>query len=129
MSIRLYEQPLTCADLSMENLVKILKSLAELNRLRIVMVIGKGSLSVTEIIHATDLPQTLVSFHLRTLRNSQIVRTERNGPFIYYRLSSPDLIDVLSHLSQQTNTAIGALDGKPDDQFKKGRLKQAKGET
>ena len=113
----------------MENLVKILKSLAELNRLRIVMVIGKGSLSVTEIIHATDLPQTLVSFHLRTLRNSQIVRTERNGPFIYYRLSSPDLIDVLSHLSQQTNTAMGALDGKPDDQFKKGRLKQAKGET
>jgi DNA-binding transcriptional ArsR family regulator len=88
----------------MENLVKILKSLAELNRLRIVMAIGKDSLSVTEIIHATDLPQTLVSFHLRTLRNSEVVKTERNGPFIYYRLSSPGLIDVLSDLSQVNNS-------------------------
>jgi len=103
--------------LTMENLVKILKSLAELNRLRIVMAIGKGSLSVTEIIQATALPQTLVSFHLRTLRNSQIVRTERKGPFVYYHLSSPDLIDVLSNLSQQTNPDMGALDGKPDDKF------------
>jgi len=104
MSIRLYERALTFTGSAMENLVKILKSLGELNRLRIVMAIGKDSLSVTEIIHATDLPQTLVSFHLRTLRNSKVVKTERNGPFIYYRLSSPGLIDVLSDLSQANDS-------------------------
>jgi len=85
----------------MKHLVKKLKSLGELNRLRIVMAIGNASLSVTEIIQATELPQTLVSFHLKTLRNAEIVTTERNGPFIYYSLSSPNLIDILKDLSQQ----------------------------
>ena len=95
----------------MKNLVKILKSLADLNRLRIIMAIGKNSLSVTEIIHVTDLPQTLASFHLKTLRNAGIVKTERNGPFIYYSLSSPDLIDTLNNLAA-TNNSIAALDRK-----------------
>jgi len=88
----------------MEKLVKILKSLADLNRLRIVRAIGKGSLSVSEIIQSTDLAQTLVSFHLKTLRNAGVVRTKRDGPFIYYSLSSPNLIDILDDLSR-TNDA------------------------
>ena len=96
--------------LQMNNLIKILKSLSDLNRLRIVMAIGKGSLSVSEIIHATELPQTLVSFHLKTLRNARVVKTERNGPFIYYSLSSPHLIDILDDLSQ-TNCAVEKSDG------------------
>jgi ArsR family transcriptional regulator len=105
-----------------ENLVKILKSLAEFNRLRIVMAIGKSSLSVSEIIHATDLPQTLVSFHLKTLRNAEVVRTKRNGPFIFYSLSSPRLIDILDDLSKTNDTA--AISG--DSHFKTGSNKKAK---
>jgi DNA-binding transcriptional ArsR family regulator len=89
----------------MKNLVKILKSLSDLNRLRIVLAIGKGSVSVSEIIHATELPQTLVSFHLKTLRNAQVVQTKRNGPFIYYSLSSPKLIDILNELSHTNDDA------------------------
>ena len=46
----------------------------------------------------TSLPQTLVSFHLRPLRESGIMATERKGPFIYYSLSEPSLIDLLSSL-------------------------------
>ena len=89
----------------MNNLIKILKSLADLNRLRIVMAIDKSSISVSEIIHATELPQTLVSFHLKTLRNAGVVKTKRNGPFIYYNLSSPNLIDILNELSRTNDTA------------------------
>lgn len=98
----------------MKNLVKVLKSLADLNRLRIIMTIGKNSLSVTEILQVTDLPQTLASFHLKTLRNAGIVQTERKGPFIFYSLSSPDLIDTLNNLAA-TNNSITALDGKTPD--------------
>ncbi len=94
----------------MKNLVKILKSLSELNRLRIVLAIGKSSISVSEIIHATQLPQTLVSFHLKTLRNAGVVKTRRNGPFIYYRLSSQNLIGILNELSRTTD-AVAAEDG------------------
>lgn len=92
----------------MQNLSNLLKSLAELNRLRIVMAIGKGSLSVSEIIHATELPQTLVSFHLKTLRNASVVKTKRNGPFIYYSLCCPDLIDILDELSRANDAALAS---------------------
>ena len=92
----------------MKNLVKILKSLSDLNRLRIVMAIGKRSISVSEIIQATDLPQTLVSFHLKALRNAEVVITKRNGPFIFYSLFCPNLIDVLDELSRMNNAAASA---------------------
>ncbi len=87
-----------------ERLAKILKVLGDPNRLGILMSIGKDSRSVTEIINATGLSQTLVSFHLRTLRNAGIVKTKRNGPFIYYSFSEPGLIDILSDLSQTVNS-------------------------
>lgn len=90
--------------IEIEKLVKVFKALGESNRLEIVLSIGKDSRSVTEIINATGLSQTLVSFHLRTLRNAQIVKTKRNGPFIYYSLSDPTLIDVLNDLSLPINS-------------------------
>ena len=106
-----------------EKLVKILKALGELNRLEIVLSIGKDSRSVTEIITTTGLSQTLVSFHLRTLRNAQIVKTKRNGPFIYYSLSEPTLINILNELSLITNStgliSEKILDSVPDRLLKK----------
>jgi len=84
---------------------KILESLARLfgllrdpNRLKIIFVIGKDKKSVSEIMSETALSQTLVSFHLRPLRESGILTTERKGAFIYYSLSEPNLIDLLVSL-------------------------------
>jgi DNA-binding transcriptional ArsR family regulator len=64
------------------------------------MAIGKESLSVTELVRTTGLSQTLISFHLRIMREADIVRTERNGPFIYYSLSDRSLLGILSALFQ-----------------------------
>ena len=111
MSHYSYKYILMYSSARMNNLLKTLKSLADLNRLRIVMAIGKSSISVSEIIHATELPQTLVSFHLKTLRNAEVVRTKRNGPFIYYSLSSPNLIDILDELSRINDVTVTADGG------------------
>ncbi len=83
-----------------EKIANILKVLGDPNRLSIVMAIGKDSRSVTEIINDTGLSQTLVSFHLKVLRNAVIAKTERNGPFIYYGLTDPGLMDILDDLSR-----------------------------
>jgi len=103
-------------SLDIEKIGKIFKSLGDTNRLRIVLSIGKGSFSVTEIIHATELSQTLVSFHLRTLRNSGILKTKRNGPFIYYSLSSPDIIDILNKISRVIDSTE-LITGKANNTF------------
>lgn len=72
--------------------------LRDSNRLRILFAIGKEKNTVSEIMGETSLPQTLVSFHLRPLRESGVLATERKGPFIYYSLSESVLIDLLSSL-------------------------------
>ncbi len=84
----------------MKKLAQFIKVLGDPNRLAIIRAIGRESRSVTEIINTTGLSQTLVSFHLRTLRDVRIVKTRREGPFIYYSLAVPDLFDMLGELSR-----------------------------
>ena len=76
----------------------VFKVLAEPNRLRILCALGTECRPVTDIIHATDLPQTNVSFHLRILREAGLVRAERRGAFIYYCLPDPELLEILQSL-------------------------------
>ncbi len=82
----------------LESLSRLFGLLRDSNRLKILFAIGNAKKTVSEIIGETSLPQTLVSFHLRPLRESGILTTERKGPFIYYSLSEPVLIDLLSSL-------------------------------
>ncbi|MGC9157745.1 MAG: ArsR/SmtB family transcription factor [Terracidiphilus sp.] len=81
-----------------DRLVPALKTLGEPNRLRILCCLGLECRPVTDIIHATGLEQTNVSFHLRVLREAGFVRAERRGPFIYYCLIDPELLHILHAL-------------------------------
>jgi len=85
-----------------ERLAKFLKIISDCNRLKIIWVIGTGEQSVSEIINQTGLAQTLVSFHLKVLRESEVVKTERKGAFIYYSLMNPNLVDILSSFGEYT---------------------------
>jgi len=85
-------------DKILETLSRLFGLLRDPNRLKIIFAVGKGKKSVSEIMNETSLPQTLVSFHLRPLRESGILSTERKGAFIYYSLSEPALIDLLISL-------------------------------
>lgn len=82
----------------LDSLARLFKLLSDANRLRILFAIGKGKKSVSEIIEDTSLSQTLVSFHLRPLRESGLLTTERRGPFVYYSVSDPLLMDLLVSL-------------------------------
>lgn len=81
-----------------EQIIAALKVIGEPNRLRILCGLGLECCPVTEIIHATGLGQTNVSFHLRVLREAGFVRAERRGPFIYYCLIDPELLRILHEL-------------------------------
>ncbi len=87
------------ADNVVEPVSQLFKLLNDPNRLRIILAIGKGSKTVSEIMQETNLPQTLVSFHLRPLRESGMLSAERRGPFVYYRVTEPCLIDLLASLA------------------------------
>ena len=63
-----------------EQIIPALKVLGEPNRLHILCGLGLVDCRpVTEIINATGLGQTNVSFHLRVLREAGFVRADRRG--------------------------------------------------
>ena len=89
--------------LDFEFLQQFLKILSDSNRLRIVYFIGKERKSVSEIIQSLELPQPLVSHHLRVLKEGHVLEPEREGAFIYYSLTKPQLLGSLKELQQIGN--------------------------
>jgi DNA-binding transcriptional ArsR family regulator len=95
-----------------ETVEKFLKLIGDSSRLKILSGIGTGEKTVSEIIAETGLPQTLVSFHLKVLRERELVEaTRRGGPFVYYRLRDPSLVNLL----QACDAYAGRLDGTRED--------------
>src|SRR5579862_3250985 len=61
-------------------------------RLRLLRVLGRERLNVTELTGVLGLAQSGVSRHLGLLKDAGLVAEERDGGFSYYRLS-PRLLD------------------------------------
>lgn len=78
----------------------LFKLLAEPNRLNILCNLGLECRPVSDIVAATGLSQTNVSFHLRALREAGLVRPERRGAFIYYCLPDAELLGLLADMQQ-----------------------------
>jgi DNA-binding transcriptional ArsR family regulator len=83
---------------------RFFKVLGDDSRLRILQALNDGERSVSEILERTGLPQTLASFHLRILREAGVLATERRGPFIYYRLADPSLLNLLEACAKYAET-------------------------
>ncbi|MCZ6512799.1 MAG: metalloregulator ArsR/SmtB family transcription factor [Nitrospinae bacterium] len=58
---------------------KILKSLADESRLKIVRLLLQGEQSVSQVVHSLHMAQPQVSHHLSILRSSGLVDTRREG--------------------------------------------------
>lgn len=78
-----------------ERLQHYFQVLSDVNRLRIIKFIDKEKRSVSEIVKNSGMSQPLVSHHLKVLKNSYLVETQREGPFVFYQLTNPKILDIL----------------------------------
>jgi len=81
-----------------------LRALADPLRWRILQLLSTEELCVCHLVEALDAPQSLISHHLRVLRDADLVETERYRYWTYYRLR-PDAIVALG----QELIALGAI--------------------
>jgi len=65
----------------------LLKKLVEENRLKIFCILAKKSHCVCELEKDLVLSQSLVSHHLRDLRNLGLVKSKKKGVRVYYSLT------------------------------------------
>jgi ArsR family transcriptional regulator, arsenate/arsenite/antimonite-responsive transcriptional repressor len=70
----------------MLNLVKILKSLSDETRLRILNMLFERECCVCEIIQVLDISQPRASHHLGALYNAGLLKMRRQGLFSLYSI-------------------------------------------
>ncbi len=54
----------------------------------------RGKLTVTDIYVELKLEQSVASQHLAILRTAGIVKTEREGKFVYYKLNPERIVQI-----------------------------------
>lgn len=65
----------------------LFKVFADSTRLRILHKLFDGPISVGVIADALDMSQSAISHQLKYLKDSNLVKSERNGKSIYYSLA------------------------------------------
>jgi len=74
------------------------KIIASPKRLRIISLLAKGEMGVSEIAHTLQVRDSNVSQHLRVLRSRYIVISRKEGQTVYYRLTDPRLPKVCEEI-------------------------------
>lgn len=67
--------------------VEVFRLLADATRIRIVLALREGELSVNSLAEAVDRTPAAVSQHLAKLRWGKIVRVRQDGNRMFYRLT------------------------------------------
>jgi len=74
---------------NIRNIEKIIKALADKNRLRIICLLNeKQDLCVCEITDIIGLSQPTISSHLRLLENAGLVESDKDGLWVNYNINS-----------------------------------------
>ncbi|PEN13276.1 transcriptional regulator [Longibacter salinarum] len=97
-------------DADVEHSVDRFKALANPVRLRMVEMIysGGGEICVCEFTEHFDLSQPTISHHLKVLRDAGLIRSRRDGQFVYHRVV-PNAFTGLSDLMDRFSTVRDAV--------------------
>lgn len=72
----------------MKKAVKIMKALAEQNRLRVISILLKQKeICACQIIEMLGISAATVSRHMGILQNAELIESRKDGKWVHYRLS------------------------------------------
>ncbi|MGQ9872868.1 ArsR/SmtB family transcription factor [Leptodesmis sp.] len=87
-------------SLPSELIVAGFHALAEPLRVKVLELLRENELCVCDLCEALDVAQSKLSFHLKTLRDAQLVRSRQQGRWIYYSLNLPQFVVLEQYLSE-----------------------------
>jgi len=90
----------------MPSIVKILRVVADPNRLRILLLLRGEELSVAELQEILVMGQSTISTHLSQLRQAELVEDRRTGKSSLYRLTSGETEGVLDGILELAQSEI-----------------------
>jgi ArsR family transcriptional regulator, arsenate/arsenite/antimonite-responsive transcriptional repressor len=69
------------------NLIKVIKALADENRLRILNLLNHKELCVCEMENILGMTQSNVSRHLIKLKDAELIESEKQGQFVFHKVN------------------------------------------
>ena len=78
-------------DLLYEQVARIGKAVASPKRLELIELLAQGEKSVEQLAIELSIDIKLASAHLRALREARLVTSRKEGKFVVYRLTGPDV--------------------------------------
>nr|WP_290224784.1 metalloregulator ArsR/SmtB family transcription factor [Trichocoleus desertorum] len=69
-------------------------------RLQVLDLLRSQELCVCDLCEALAVSQSKLSFHLKTLKEAQLVQARQEGRWIYYSLNLPQFVVLEQHLSE-----------------------------
>ena len=73
----------------------VFKVLSDAQRREILEMLKEGDLSAGEIAEKLKITPAALSYHLRLLKEAELVKEYRKGNFIYYELNTSVLQDII----------------------------------
>jgi len=80
--------------------VAFFKAVSDENRLKIICFLKDEERCVCDIVKFLELPQNLVSHHLKVLRKAEILLSRKEGLKVFYRINEQKISHQLSFLTQ-----------------------------
>ena len=97
-------------DMVYVGLSKILKAIANANRIEVIEILSQGEKSVEGIVQATGMTIANASQHLQVLKNNNIVKTRKDGHFVYYSLIGDEFLALYLHITKYALNEIAELE-------------------
>ncbi|MFA6402750.1 MAG: metalloregulator ArsR/SmtB family transcription factor [Salinivirgaceae bacterium] len=97
-------------DAMYDGLSKLLKALSNPFRLEIIEMLSQGEKSVEGIVQTTTLSFANASQHLQILKNNNIVKSRKEGHYVFYSLVNDDFLSVYQHIIKYAVNEIAELE-------------------
>lgn len=81
----------------------IFKALADPTRRKLFDKLASGSMNASDLRVGMEISQSAISQHLSVLRNSGLVRENRQGRFVYYEVDRDGVALITAWLTQYRN--------------------------
>lgn len=76
------------------------QALSEPLRIQVLDLLRDQELCVCDLCQALEVTQSKLSFHLKALREAQLVQARQEGRWIYYRLNLPQFVVLEQYLAE-----------------------------
>jgi DNA-binding transcriptional ArsR family regulator len=73
---------------------QLFSTLSDASKVRIISVLAEQEMNVGMLAEAVELSESAVSHHLRGLRQMRLVRTRKEGRFVFYLLDDEHVAEL-----------------------------------